>query len=136
MKDDQMSDEERKTYTTLLNKAKPEINRHRRKVIICSIIVFLVVLGIIIWYLNMPTVTYSTSLLIGGQLYALWGALLLVLGAVSGPPTLGLMSMTRVGGNSRLFAELMKSRFSARVGIYFIVGGFSIQALVMLVFRS
>jgi len=32
--------------------------------------------------------------------------------------------------------ELMKSRFSARVGVYFIVVGFSIQAAVMLALGS
>ena len=84
-------------------------------------------LGIIRWYWNRPTVAYSTSLLIGGGLYALWGALLLAVGAVSSPSTLGLMSMTRIDGNSKLFMELMKSRFSAIVGVSFIVGGFSIQ---------
>ena len=132
MKANQMSDEEREIYITLLNVAKPDINRHRRKIIIGSIVVFLVVLGIIIWYWVRPTVSISTSLLIGGGLYALWGALLLALGAVSSSSALGLMSMTRVGGNSRLFAELMKSRFSAIVGVSFIVGGFSIQSICML----
>ena len=132
MKYNQMSDEERKTYTWLVNKTKPEIKRYRRKVIIASIVVSLVVLGIIIWYWNRPTVAYSTSLLIGGGLYALWGALLLALGAVSSPSTLGLMSMTRWDGNSKLFMELMKSRFSAIVGVSFIVGGFSNQSICML----
>ena len=136
MKYNQMSDEEREIYTTLLNKTKPKINRHRRKVIIASIVVSLVVLGTIIWYWNRPTVAYSTSLLIGGGLYALWGALLLARGAVSSPSTLGLMSMTRWDGNSKLFVELMKSRFSALVGVYFIVGGFSLQASAMLSFGS
>ena len=55
MKANQMSDEERKTYTMLLNKAKPEINRHRRKVVIISIVIFLLVLGVIICY----WITYS-----------------------------------------------------------------------------
>ena len=136
MKDDQISDEERKIYIRLVHKTKPALKRHQYKVIIGSTVVFLTVLGIIIWYWNRPTVSYSTSLLIGGGLYALWGALLLALGAVSTPSTLGLMSMTRVGFNSKLFAELMKSRFSALVGIYFIVGGFSLQASAMLNFGS
>ena len=136
MKANQMSDGERKTYTWLLNETKPEINRYRRKVIIGSTVVFLTVLGVIIWYWVRPTVAYSTSLLIGGLLYAWYGALLLALRALSSPSTLGLMSMTRFDGNSKLFAELMKSRFSAIVGVYFIVGGFSIQAAVMLAFGS
>ncbi|HEX73825.1 MAG TPA: hypothetical protein G4N93_01565 [Dehalococcoidia bacterium] len=46
------------------------------------------------------------------------------------------MSMTRLCGNPKLFAELMKSRLSAIVGVYFILGGFSIQAAVMLAFGS
>jgi len=136
MKSNQMSDGEREIYITLLNIAKPDINRHRRKVIIGSIVVFLVVLGIIIWYWVRPTVSISTSLLIGGGLYALWGALLLALGAFSKPFTLGLMSMTRVGFNSKLFLELMKSRFTAIVGVCFIVIGFSIQAAVTLALGS
>ena len=136
MKYNQMSDEEREVYTELLNTAKPDINRHRSEVIIASIVVSLVVLGVIIWYWIRPTVSISTSLLIGGQLYALWGALLLALGAFSSPSTFGLMSMTRVGGNPKLFAELMKSRFSAIVGVSFIVIGFSIQAAVTLAFGS
>ncbi len=132
MRGNQMSDEEREIYTTLLNIAKPDINRHRRKVIIRSIVAFLAVVVIIIWYWNRPTVAYSTSLSLGGQFYALWGALLVVLAALSSPSTLGLMSMTRWDGNSKLFAELMKSQFSALVGISFIICGFIIQALAML----
>ena len=93
-------------------------------------------LGVIIWYWIRPDATYSTALLIGGQLYALVGSLLLIIGALSSPSTLGLMCMTRAGGNSQLFAELMKSRFSAIVGVCFVVGGFSIQAAVTLVFGS
>ena len=51
------------------------------------------------------------------------------------------MSMTRAedmafDGNSKLFTELMKSRFSAIVGVCFVVGGFFIQALAMLVFGN
>ncbi len=137
MKDNQMSDGERETYARFANETKPELKRHRRKVIIRSVVAFLAVLGAIrIWYWITSTATFGTSLLIGGQLYALWGALLLALGALSSPPTLGLMSMTRWDGNSRLFAELMKARFSAIVGVYFIVGGFFIQASAMLVFGS
>ncbi len=136
MNDNQMSDEERRTYAQLVNETKPEINRYQRKVVIGSVVVFLVVLGTIIWYWVSPTVTYSTSLLIGGQLYALYGALLLAIGALSSPSILGLMSMTRVDGNSKLFAALMKSRFCAIIGIYVIVGGFSIQASTVLVFGS
>ena len=132
MKSNQMSDSERETYTRFVKETKPVLKRYQCKVIIASIVVFLVVLGIIIWYCNMPTVAYSTSLLIGGGLYALWGALLLALGAFSSPTTLGLMSMARFNGNSKLFAELMKSRLSAIVGVSFIVGGFSIQSICML----
>ena len=102
MKANQISDEEREIYTTLLNIAKPDINRHRRKVIIRSIVAFLVVVFIIIWYWVRPAVSISTSLLIGGGSYALYGVLLLARGAVSSPSTLGLMSMTRVGFNSNL----------------------------------
>jgi len=134
MKDDQMSDSERETYTRFVKETKPALKRYQCKVIIGSIVVFLVVLGVIVWYWISPTVTYSASLLIGGQLYALYGALLLAVGAFSSPSILALMSMTRWDGNSKLFAALMRSRFSARVGIYFIVGGFSIQASVTLVF--
>ena len=136
MKANQMSDGERETYSWLVNKTKPELNKHRRWVIIGSIVISLLVLITIVRFWIIPTVTITTSLLIGGQLYALWGALLLVLGAVSSPPTLGLMSMTRWDGNSKLFAELMKSRFSARVGIAFVVCGFFIQALGMLIFGT
>lgn len=134
MKASQMSDEERETYTWLVNKTKTELKRYRCKVIIVSIVVFLAVFGVIVWYWIRPTIAYSTSLSIGGLLYAWYGALLLALMAFSSPSTLGLMSMTRIDGNSKLFAELMKSRFSTIVGICFIVGGFSIQAAVMLAF--
>ena len=136
MKGNQMSDSERETYTRFVNETKPALKRYQRGVIIISIVVFLVVLGVIIWYWIRPTITYSTSLSIGGQLYALWGALLLALGAISTPSTLGLISMTRWDGNAKLFAELMKSRFSAIVGVSFIVGGFSIQSLSTVVFGS
>ena len=132
MKANQMSDGERKTYVWLVNETKPELKRHQCEVIIASTVVFLVVLGVMIWYGIRPTVAYSTSLLIGGQLYSLYGALLLALGAVSSPSTLGLISMARWDGNPKLFAELMKSRFSALVGISFIMCGFTIQALAML----
>ena len=136
MKDIQMNEGERETYTRFINETKPELRRHRRKVIIGSIVVFLVVLGVIIWYWVRPTVSISTSLSIGGQLYALYGALLLVLGAVSSSHTLGRICMTLVDGNPKLFAGLMKSRFSAIVGVCFVVGGLAIQAAVTLVFGS
>ena len=136
MRVNQMSEGERETYEWLVNKTKPELKRHQYKVVIGSIVVFLVVLGIVIWYWIMPPLAHSTSLLIGGQLYALWGALLLARGAWSSPPTLGLMSMTRWDGNSKLFMKLMKSRFNAVVGISFIVGGFSIQSICMLLFGT
>jgi len=136
MKSIQMNDEEKKIYAMLVERAKPELKRYRRKVIIGSVMMFLAVLGLIIWYWVTSTVANSTSLLIGGLLYAFWGALLLTLGAVSSPSTLGLMSMTRLDGNPKLFAELMKARFSAIVGVDFIVVGFSIQAVAMLAFGS
>ena len=136
MRVNQMSDSERETYTRFVKETKPALKRHQYKVVIASIVVFLVVLGVIVWYWVRPTVSISTSLSVGGQLYAFWGALLLVLGALSSPSTLGLMSMTRWDGNSKLFAELMKSRFTAIVGVYFIVIGFSIQAAVTLALGS
>lgn len=42
MKANQVSDEERETYASLLNKSKAELNRHRYKVIIASIVLLLV----------------------------------------------------------------------------------------------
>ncbi|MBA7658047.1 hypothetical protein ES703_65995 [subsurface metagenome] len=136
MKYNQMSDEERKAYTMLLNKAKPELKRHRCEVIIASTVVSLAVLGVIIWYWITPTIAVALAFRLGGQLYALWGALLLVLGAVSSPYTFGMMCMTFPDGNPKLFEELMKSQFSAIVGVCFIVGGFSIQSFGMLLFGS
>jgi len=41
MKANQMSDEERKIYSRLVNETKPEINGHRREVVIRSIVIFL-----------------------------------------------------------------------------------------------
>jgi len=131
MKSNQMSDGERATCTWLVNKTKPERKRHRCQVISASIVMFLVGLGAIIQCWISPTVSYSTSLLIGGLFYAWYGTLLLALGAISSPITLGLMSMTRYDGNSKLFTELMKSRFSAHIGIWFLVGAFAIQLLGM-----
>jgi hypothetical protein len=136
MKIDQMSAEERKTYNWLVNETKPELKRYRCMVICGSVVVFLVVLGVIIGYWIDHTVTYVNALLVGGQLYALYGALLLALRAFSSPSTLGLMTMTRYNGNPKLFVELMKARFSAVVGVYFVVGGFFIQAAVRLVFGN
>jgi hypothetical protein len=132
MKIDQMSAGERKTYDWLVNKAKPELKRYKYTVSILSGVVFLVILGVARQYWIMPTVAYSTSVSIGGLLCSLYGALLLAVGALSSLPTLGLMSMTRFNGNPKLFAELAKARFSALVGVCFIVGGFFVQALVML----
>jgi len=136
MKDSQMSDEEKEVYARLINETSPTIRKHQRRVVCGSIVVSLVILGLTIWYWLRPTVAYSASFLIGGSLYALWGALLLALGAVSNPTTIGLMSMTCFDGNPKLFAELMKSRSNARVGIGFIMAGFSIQAATLLTFAS
>jgi hypothetical protein len=131
-----MNDQESKTYAWLLNETKPELGRHRRRVVIGSILASLAILCFIKCYWLTPTLTDSTRLVIGGQFYALFGALLLAIGAISRPSTLGLMSMTRLNGNPKLFAELMKSRFSARVGIGFVVGGFLMQGLVMIISGS
>ena len=136
VKASQMSDEEREIYTSLLNITKSEISRYRCKVVIGSIVVFGAVLGGILWNWISATVAHITGLLIGGQFFTLYGALLLALGAVLRPSTLGLMSMTICGGNPKLFAALMKSRLSAIVGVYFIVGGVLIQSLAMVVFGS
>ena len=129
MKANQMSDGERKTYTWLVNETKPELRKYQCEVISASIVIFLVGLGAIIWCWISPTVSYSTSLLIGGLFYAWYGTLLLALGAISSPITLGRMSMTRWDGNPKLFEELMRSRFSAHIGIWFLVGAFAIQLL-------
>ena len=88
MKTDQMNDQERKTYTWFIDETKPERKKHLCRVIIASIIVFLIVLGMIIWYWTRSDVPHITSLSLGGQLYSLWGALLLALGAISKPSKL------------------------------------------------
>jgi vacuolar-type H+-ATPase subunit I/STV1 len=136
MKVAQMDDEIRKIYADLVDKTKPELKRYKCTVSILSGVVFLVILGVIIQYWMTPNVAHSTSISIGGLLCSLYGALLLAIGALSSSPTLGLMCITFAGGNPKLFVGLMKSRFSALVGVYFIVGGFAIQAAVMLAFRS
>ncbi len=136
MKIDQRDDEIRKIYADLVDKTKPQLRRYKCVVSILSGVVFLIILGVTIQYWIMPTVAYSTSILIGGLLCSLYGALLLALRAFSSPSTLGLMCVTFPGGNPRLFVELMKARFSAIVGVYFVVAGFSLQAAAMLAFGS
>lgn len=136
MAEDQLSDEEKKIYKMLVNKTQPELSKYQWMVVIISALIFiLIVTAIRSWWVS-PTVTPSTSLLLGGQLYALYGGLLLAVGAFSSPSTLALLSMTYTSGNPRLFASLMKARFAARVGVWFVVGGFLIQGATMLVFET
>jgi hypothetical protein len=136
MKPEQMSDQEKKTYKWLVNEAQPSISKYQRKIAIISVVMFLIIVAAIwSWWVS-PTVTISESLLLGGQLYSLYGGLLLAVGAFSSPSTLALLSMTRWNGNSSLFASLMNTRVAARVGVCFVVGGFAVQGATMLVFGN
>lgn len=136
MKTNQLSDQEKKTYDWLISKTQPEISKYQRGVVVISAIVFLaIVVGVINYWIN-PTVSHSTSLLIGGQLCTLYGGLLLAMGAFSSPSTLALLSMTRWNGNPSLFASLVKVRFAAMVGVCFVVGGFAIQGATMVTFST
>jgi len=136
MIDIQLSQNERDTYERLLKETEGEVRRYRRRVIGMSIVVALVIFALIRWYWIGPSIDHKTSLLIGGLFYAFYGGLLLALQAFSSPSTLALMSMSRFNGNSRLFAQLMKSGFSAKVGVCFIVAGFCIQGTTMVVFSG
>ena len=128
-----MTEDEKKTYTKFVDESKQSINRYRWLVSIMSTVVFVAISSGIIELWMSPTVEHHTSLLIGGGLFSLYGALLLAVGVISKPEILALISMTYTGGNIRLFRQLMKVRLTAQVGIYFIVGGFLMQAVVMLV---
>lgn len=132
MEHTQMTDEEKTTYDRWVSETKPEIDRYRRRLVIMSVVISIGLGGLIMSYWLGRGVTYTTSVTIGGYFYALYGALLLALQAFSRPHTLALMSMTRVNGNPRLFAQLMKSRLSAQVGICFIAAGFCFQGVATL----
>jgi hypothetical protein len=138
MKIDQIDNEERKIYTLFEDKTKPELKRYRCRLIIASVVVSLAGLGGMIWFCIMPTITCCDVLLIGGLFYSLCGAVILAVAAVSSKATIRLMCMTFTYGNIKLFAGFMKARFSAIVGICFLVGGFFIQAsaMAMLMFGS
>lgn len=136
MKNSEMSETERENCAQLIAETKPATKRHRHRLTIASIVAFLAVLGLTIWYWIRPDITCSTSLSPTGHLYGLYGALLLVVGAVSKPSTIALMSMTRYGHNSKLFTELMNSRLNARVGVMFVVVAFSIHAATILTFGN
>lgn len=134
MKQDLLTDTEKETYARFVNESKRELKRFRVVVSILSSLVFITIsYGIIQWWMS-QNVAVDTSLVIGGALFSLYGALLLSLGAVSKPETVALMSMTRYDGNPKLFAQLMKARLSAQVGVYYIVGGVFIQSTTILVF--
>lgn len=138
MKIDQMSGRERKFYTPFEDETKPELKRYRYKLIIASVVVCLAGLGGMIGFCMMPTITCCDVLLIGGLFYSLCGAVILAVAAVSSKATIGLMCITFTGGNAELFVGFMKARFSAIVGVCFLVGGFLIHAsaMVMLILES
>lgn len=137
MESNQISNDEVKIYTWMVNETSSELKKHKNKVVLISIGISIVIFSLIMSYwTKSTTVTHTTSLLIGAQLYSFYGALLLAIGAISSPPTLGLMSMTRLNGNPKLFSALMKSRFSARVGIGFVIAGFLMHGIVMITYGS
>ena len=136
MKDSQMNKTEGETYVQLMDKTKLARRKHQHRLVIASIVVSLAVLRVTIWYWTKPNVAYSTSLSLAGHLCGLYGALLLAVGAVSKPSTIGLMSMTRYCYNSKLFTELMNSRLNARIGVIFIVIAFSIHSATILTLEN
>ena len=134
MSTNQRENQERETYARFVDETRPALKKYRSLVIVISVIISLLVIGLMAWYWSRLAIAHSTTILIGGQLYAFYGALLLALRAFSNPATLAKMSTTMWDGNPKLFLELMKSRFSAIVGIYFVVGGFAIQAATKFAF--
>jgi len=125
------SSEEERVYESLMKAAKPRLTKYKWGVIIISIGIFILISYLVYGYWVRPSISHFTSAVIGAQFYSLYGALLLSLGAIAKPYTLALMSMTRVGYNTDLFTELMKSRFIARIGIGFVVFGFLVNGIVM-----
>lgn len=119
-------------YDSLIKETKPRLNKYKQVVVIVSIAVFMIIAYLVYSYWMRPSVAHFTSIVIGAQFYSLYGALLLSLGAIAKPYTLALMSMTITGCNADLFTALMKSRFTARIGISFVVFGFLVSGIVML----
>lgn len=125
--------EEQEFYESLMERAKPRLARNKWQVIIGSIGVSIIISYLVYGYWVGLSVSHFTSIVIGAQFCSLWGAFLLTLGAVAKPSTLALMSMTKVSYNADLFVELMKSRFTAKVGIGFVFFGFLINGIVMMI---
>src|SRR4030042_6998283 len=128
MEQNELSAREKKIYGQLLNDTEKVRKSHRWRIIGASIGALVIISILTSNYWVNATISHSTSLMIGGQFLGLFGAFLLGWMAFSKPWRLGLMSMTKRGGNPELFASSMNSRFTSCFGIGFIAAGFFVQA--------
>ncbi len=119
-----------------LKETAPVRRRFRIILISGSSFIIFVLLAFMAWFWVNPNMGPKISLSVGSQLFLLYGALVIAIGAFQKVSKIALMSTTFWGVNRNLFAELMKSKDAAIVGIYFIMAGFFIQAVVTLLFRG
>ena len=136
MVNDELSKTEKETMERFINETKAKLRKHKVGLIIKASIFFIPIACMTYTHWMNPDITRLTSILIGGQFYAIMGAIFTILGALSKTSTITLMSTTRWNGNPTLFYELMKSRETTIMGLSFIGLGFLMQALGMLLIST
>jgi hypothetical protein len=133
MENDRLSKSETRTLNWLIKETKDKLKQQKMILTITSGLVFVAIAILIYSYWINPNLSNLTSIIIGGQLYTVYGAVLSATGAFTKISTIGLMSMARWDGNPKLFYELRKSSMASIVGICFIGFGFLIQSIGMII---
>ncbi len=128
----ELSKKERNTMDRFIKETKPRVNKVKSLLIVGSIGVSLVIALLTRSYWVGGNISYTTSLIIGGQLFTLYGAALAAAGATYRTTAMTLMSMTRYDGNPELFYQLTKTTLFTKTGFYFLTFGLLVQAASMI----
>jgi hypothetical protein len=127
-----LNENEKEILEWFIKETGISLRRFRIKIRGFAVVLFVIIASMTFYLWTIDNATHISSILIGGLFYAVFGAVLTVVGSLSKPSTLAQMSMTKIGGNPNLFYELMKSREKTFIGLSLIGLGFLMQALGML----
>jgi hypothetical protein len=118
----------------LIEETRPQLNKLKLALTAVSSLAFVLIAWVTYsyWAGKYGSISHTTSLILGGQLFTLFGAGLTAAGASYNTSTITLMSMTKLEANPDLFYELRKTSILTRWGLYSISFGFLVQAASMI----
>ncbi len=135
---EELNEKEKNLMDHLVTITKPKIHLINTTLIACTILLF----GFISWLVyqywtgKYGQISHVTSLILGGQLVALYGASVTAVGASYKTKRAALMSITKRDSNPVLFYELIKTKIFTQWGFYILGIGFLIQAISMILNES